>query len=125
MPKSSKRTRQIADMIQRQLSLALRQEIKDPRLADVAITDVVLSADLRIAKIYFSLIKDSELAAVQNALKNATGHFRHIIATHIDLRYTPVLNFFYDETIAHAERLSRLLQQAEGKTTDESSETGQ
>lgn len=117
MPKSSKRTRQIADMIQRQLSLALRQEIKDPRLADVVITDVVLSADLHIAKIYFSLVKDSELAVVQTALKNASGHFRHIIATRIDLRYTPALTFFYDETIMHAERLSRLLQQADEKKT--------
>lgn len=122
MPKSSKRSRQVADMIQRQLSIALRQQIQDPRLADVVITDVVLSPDLRVAKIYFTLVKDSELATAQTALKNAAGHFRHIIATHTDLRYTPVLNFFYDETIVHAERLSRLLKQAEGKKTDESSE---
>lgn len=122
MPKSTKRSRQVADMIQRHLSVALRQHIQDPRLANVAITDVVLSPDLRVAKIYFTLVKDSELEEAQTALKNAAGHFRHIIATHIDLRYTPVLNFFYDETIAHAERLNRLIQQAEGKKPDEPSD---
>lgn len=125
MPKSSKRTRQIADMIQRQLSLALRRDIKDPRLADVVITDVILSADLRVAKIYFSLIKDNELTVVQTALKNASGHFRHIIASNIDLRYTPVLNFYYDETIMHAERLSRLLQQADERKIHDDSKTGE
>lgn len=117
--KSSKRTRQIADMIQREISLALRREIQDPRLMNVVITDVVLSGDLRIAKIYFSLIKDSELSLVQAALKKASGHFRHLIATRIDLRYTPTLAFYYDETIINAERLSRLLQASEKKSYDD------
>lgn len=119
MPKSSKRPRQVADMIQRELALALRQEIKDPRLTDVSITDVVLSPDLRLAKVYFALVKDIELPAALAALTNAAGHFRHIIATHIKLRYTPVLKFYYDETITHAERLARLIQQAEGQKKDE------
>lgn len=118
MPKISKRVRQVADMIQRYLSLELRQKIHDPRLADIVITEVKLSPDLRNAKIYFSLLKESELAEVQTALNNAVGHFRHIIATHIDLRYTPMLHFHHDETIAHAERLNRLIMQAERKETD-------
>jgi ribosome-binding factor A len=122
MPKSSKRTRQVADMIQRELSTALRREIKDPRLANVVITDVHLSPDLRIAKIYFSLIKDSELSVVEAALKKASGHFRHLIATTIDLRFTPNLAFYYDETIVYAERLSQLLKQAEESKTDEPTE---
>lgn len=109
MPKSTKRIRQIADMIQRYISQALRQDIKDPRLADVVITDVKVSPDLRIAKVYFSVIKESLLKDAQEALQHAAGHFRHIIATHIDLRYTPVLNFYYDETIAYAERVENLL----------------
>ncbi len=58
---------------------------------------------------------------MQTALDNAAGHFRHIIATHIDLRYTPTLPFFYDETIAHAEQLNQLLLQAERKKTDDES----
>jgi ribosome-binding factor A len=102
-------------MIQRYLSTALRQEIKDPRLVNVTITDVVLSPDLRSAKIYFTVVNDIETAAAQAALLKASGHFRHIIATNLELRYTPTLTFFYDETIAHAERLDRLLRQAEQK----------
>ncbi len=120
MPKSSKRNRQVADLIQRELSLALRQEIKDPRLADVTITDVIVSADLRHAKIYFTLIKDSELENVKTALSNAAGHFRHIIASRSQLRYTPSLIFFYDEMIAHAERLNHLLKEVDAEKKDES-----
>lgn len=115
----SKRSRQIADMIQRLLATALRQEIKDPRLSNVTITDVKLSADLKIAKIYYILVKDSELEAVQQALTRASGHFRHIIATEMELRYTPSLEFFYDETLMNAERLSRLLNQVDLNKSDE------
>lgn len=120
MPKTSKRLRQVADMIQRELSKALRLEIKDPRLIDVAITDVVVTPDLRIAKIYFSLIKDEQLATVETALRNASGHFRHIIAKTLELRYTPTLNFYYDQTIAEAEKLSRLLNRATESKIDDS-----
>jgi ribosome-binding factor A len=122
MPKSSKRTRQIADMIQRYLAVALRQEIKDPRLVNVTITDVTLTADLRMAKVYFTLVKDQDLTAAQAALHKAAGHFRHIIAVNLELRFTPSLTFYYDETILHAERLSRLLNQAE-KTDDPAKES--
>lgn len=109
MPKSTKRIRQVADMIQRYISQSLRQDIKDPRLVDVAITEVVVSSDLRIAKVYYSVIRESSIKEAGEALKHAGGHFRHIIATNLDLRYTPVLNFYYDETIAYAERIENLI----------------
>lgn len=108
-------------MIQRELSTALRQDIKDPRLANLVITDVAVSPDLRVAKVYFTLINADELAPAQLALRNAAGHFRHIIATHIDLRYAPTLNFYYDETAAKAEQLDQLIKQAEKKTHESSS----
>jgi ribosome-binding factor A len=120
MPKSTKRIRQVADMIQRYLSQALRQEIKDPRLSNVVITDVAVSPDLRNAKVYFSIVNDSELTETQEVLNRAVGHFRHIIATHIDLRYTPVLHFYYDETAAYAEKLGRLLKDIDEKKNEES-----
>lgn len=106
-------------MIQRELSQALRRDIKDPRLTNVSITDVVLTPDLSIAKIYFTLVQDAELAAAQTALRHAAGHFRHIIAMTMDLRYTPNLSFYHDETLGKAERLSQILKQVETKDPDE------
>lgn len=107
--KFSKRNRQVADLIQRELSLALRQEIKDPRLTDVTITEVRLSPDFRQAKIYFTVVDDKKLPSVLTALEHASGHFRHIIASRSELRYTPSLIFYYDEMIIHGEKMDRLL----------------
>jgi ribosome-binding factor A len=118
MAKASKRTRQVADMIQREISTALRQEIKDPRLANVVITDVVVTPDLKIAKVYFTLLNEIELSPAQEALDKASGHFRHIIATHMELRYTPVIHFYYDQTTAHAEHLDQLLKKVPTKDNE-------
>ncbi|MBS0350879.1 MAG: 30S ribosome-binding factor RbfA [Proteobacteria bacterium] len=107
--KVTKRTRQVADMIQRELATALRQEIKDPRLTNVVITDVVVTPDLKLAKVYFSLLNENELPAAQAALDKASGHFRHLIATRMELRYTPALHFYYDQTIVNAEHMDQLL----------------
>ncbi len=119
MPEHSKRNRQVADMIQRELALALRQEIKDPRLANLNITDVVLSPDFRHAKIYFTLVKDEDLEGAKIALQRGAGHFRHILAEKLALRYTPALAFYYDQTILKAERLSKLLAETEKKDETE------
>lgn len=120
MPKSSKRNRQVADLIQREIAIALRQEIRDPRLAQMVITDVVLTPDFRQAKIYFSLLKNSELAPAQDALRRAAGHFRRLIAAHAGLRHTPELHFYYDETLVRAEKLDHLLNDIVEDKTDAS-----
>lgn len=121
MSEPSKRNRQVADMIQRELSLALRREIKDPRLANLSITDVVLSPDFKHAKIYFNLINDKDLEDAKIALQRGTGHFRHILAEKLALRFTPALVFYYDQTLLKAERLGKLLSETE-KKIDETEE---
>ncbi len=119
MAKISKRMRQVADLIQRQLAVILKQQIQDPRLTNVVLTDVVVSPDLRHAKIYFSVLEEKERAPALSALHNASGHFRYLLAHSIELRYTPTLTFYYDEAMISAERLSALLNKVKIKDDSE------
>ncbi len=105
------RSDRVGGQIQRALSDLLQKDIKDPRLKMVTITDVKLSRDLRIARIYFTTSesgKKSREEAVEG-FKNALGYVKRTLARQLGLRYMPDLNFFYDESFNYASHINKVL----------------
>jgi ribosome-binding factor A len=99
--------------MQRSLSELLRFESKDPGLADVSLTEVELTKDLSVAKIYFSLLNpDADPAPALEALKRASGFLRSKLGSVLLVRHIPELRFVHDDTIAHAAEISRLIDDA-------------
>ncbi len=94
--------------MRRELVLLLKQEIKDPRLKQVVITDVIVSRDLTSAKVFFSVDADSNKIVV-SLLNKASGFFRLSLSKTLDLRHTPTLSFIYDTTPNTGARIDDLL----------------
>lgn len=111
MQKTSFRSRKIADLIRHELAGFLKREIKDPRLQNLVITAVEVSPDLGTAKIFYTVMDNEEIAAVQQALAHAQGYVRHLLAQNLKLRYVPHIHFSYDESIKRAEKISSLIAQ--------------
>lgn len=109
MPKTFKRSRRISDLVQREIASIIRQEIHDPRLLQVAITDVIVTDDLHLAKVYYAVLDPNNLKEIKKALRNATGFLRRHLAQNLKLRYVPEVQFMYDESTARAQRISVLL----------------
>jgi ribosome-binding factor A len=118
MEKSTKRIRQVADLIQRDLAMILQREVSDPRLAEISITGVVVSPDLGTAKVYYTVYDKEQLAEVKAGLEKASGYLRHLLAEATTLRYTPQLRFAYDESILYGEKLSALINTANEEPKD-------
>ena len=104
----SYRTERVNELMRRELVLLLKQEIKDPRLKQVVITDVIVSRDLTSAKVFFSVDADSNKIVV-SLLKKASGFFRSSLSKTLDLRHTPTLSFIYDPTPNTGARIDDLL----------------
>ncbi|OLD61313.1 MAG: ribosome-binding factor A [Armatimonadetes bacterium 13_1_40CM_3_65_7] len=84
--------------------------MKDPRIGFVSVTDVELSADLRHAKVFVSILGDAEAKAETMAtLGNAQGFVRRELARRIRLRYIPAVHFRLDESIERGVRVQHLL----------------
>jgi len=98
----------------------------DPRFNLVTITTVMVSPDLRNAKVYWvvSFLSDTNreerIAEVNDAFSSALGHFRRVIAKQLGVRFVPDLRFYYDDTLDTAEHVERLM--ARIKPTGESNE---
>lgn len=87
----------------------LSGKINDPRLSEVTVTEVRLTGDLQIAKVYFRVYDKKTIPSAKKALAKASGLFRSYLAKNLDIRRVPELQFFFDETIEHASRIEELL----------------
>lgn len=108
------RSERVSGQVQRILSELLQKQIKDPRVSRATITDVRLTRDLRIARIYFSVTGGAQ--QVQAALKgfeSARGFVKRTLAAKLGLRYMPDLEFFYDESFDYGSRIDALLESLE------------
>lgn len=108
------RTERIGAELQRELYQVLRDEVRDPRLANLTIQEVRVARDLSHAKVFFTCFPADEQGREQERLLNGrlAGFLRHALAQRIRLRTMPQLHFVHDESIRAGERLSALIEQA-------------
>lgn len=112
MSQNIKRSRRIADLLRHELANAIKKGVNDPRLTGLSITSVDVSPDLRNAKVYYTLMDKTLCKDAQLALQKATGFLRHILSQNMELRYTPILKFIYDEVTEKAIEISALINRA-------------
>lgn len=109
---ASRRQRRVAQQIHRELGQLLMREARDPRLSAVTITEVRVTPDLLLARIYFSVLGDVEAKKeAQAGLERAGGFLRTQLAERLRLRFVPDLSFLLDESADYGQRIDELLDQ--------------
>ncbi len=111
MAKSSiSRATRVADQIRMEVAEILSRKIKDPRVQFVTVTDVSMTADLKIARVYVTAL-DQEHYEQQTApgLKSAVGYVRSEVGRRLNLRYTPEIVFYRDTSAEYANRMEKIL----------------
>ncbi len=106
-------------VLRQELSELLRREVEDPELQTlISITEVNLSADMQVAKVYVSTLGDDEqMARVLGRLRKAARFFRRELAARLNLRHTPDLDFQLDPSIARGARVMELLANIQSEET--------
>jgi ribosome-binding factor A len=105
-----RRPERLAEQIKEEVSLIIAGEVEDPRVGFVTVTDAKLSADLRHAKVYVSVIgSENEIKGSLAALKHASGFIRAQLGAVLRMRHTPELHFAYDDAESRAARIEEIL----------------
>jgi len=114
MPKEYARSERVAQTITRQLAMILRNQVKDPRVSALTVTDVEVTKDLRQAKVFVTGMSDDavDIEDTMEALDRANGFLRGRLASVIDMRHCPNLVFNYDNSISEGARMSALIDKA-------------
>jgi ribosome-binding factor A len=107
----TERMRRVDTAVRQVLGDALSQDLKDPRVGFVTVTDVSTSPDLRHARVYVSILgTPAEQQASLEGLRSAHGYLQGRVARELRLKNTPELDFILDDTAEKAFRLERILE---------------
>lgn len=106
--KKTRRTSRVGENVRDALVEVFRHDLKEP-LGLTSITGVDVSPDLHYARVFLSGLKEEETRAVIERLQEQRGRVRHFLGKRIRLRYTPELDFRYDEAPERGGRIESLL----------------
>lgn len=100
----------MGDLIKKETSQIIQQELKDPGIGFVTVTGVEVSADLKRARIYYSVLGDENSKRESaSALRRASGFIQHEIGQRLQLRYTPEISFEFDGSVEYGARIEALI----------------
>ncbi len=105
------RSDRVADAIKKEIASLIQNEIKDPRLPEMAsVVAVEVTRDLSLARVYISVLgSEAEKKDCQAAIESASGFIRREIGKRVRLRNVPELRFIIDDSIERGMRISRLI----------------
>lgn len=113
---SKLRIQRIADRIQQELSVMVINQVSDPRLEGIFITDVRVDRELTYADIYVSAVEGQTRSdEILQGLEHASGFLRSELAQRIELRVFPKLRFHWDVTPEKADHIERLMASLRGE----------
>lgn len=103
------RVDRISEEFKKIISRIIRDEVKDPRIAQMtSITQVQVSKDLRYAKVYVSVLgSEEQRKETMEGLNRASGYIRKQLGRQIKIRYTPELQFVLDKSIEYSVEISK------------------
>lgn len=113
----STRTERVAQEIQAAVAdILTRGMIRDPRVGYITVTGVKMSPDLRVAKVFYSMIGDEkQRAETQKGLDAAKTFVRREVTSRVKLRVSPEIFFAWDGSLEEGDKIERLLKQVKEK----------
>ena len=119
------RPHRVGDQIRQELSEILsRGEVHDPGIGFITLTRVQVTPDLQLARVYYTSLGDPDARKqTARALTRATGFFRRQIGSRLQLRRVPELEFRFDESIAHQDRIEQILRDIHAQDAERASQS--
>ncbi len=114
-----KRRVKLEGQIQAEISDIIHSRLKDPRIGFITITHVLLTDDLRFAKIYYSILgSEEEIKESSLGVKSAQKFIQSEVAKRLGLRFAPILEFHLDKSLEHHLRIEELLHKIDQQKKD-------
>ena len=120
----------VGDQIRRDLSdMLTRGDVHDPGIGFITLTRVKVSPDLQVARVFYTTLGDAQARdETARALERAAPFFRRQIGSRLRLRRVPEIEFRFDETVQHQDRIEQILrdlrEEEAGRTATPDPDTG-
>jgi len=119
------RAERVASLIKEEIGAILIREYNGQAVGFTTVTDVRMSPDLKIARIYFSVFGRADVKEqTMGWLEQEKPHIRGLLASHLRMKFTPALQFFLDDTLDQVDRINTLIKKIHDEAGDKSGEPG-
>jgi ribosome-binding factor A len=121
----SQRASRVGDQIREEIADLLAREVHDPGVGFLTITRVEVTADLQIARAFYTTMGDAKARQQSaRALERATPFLRRQLGRRLRLRRIPELQFLFDESVERQDRIERILQEIQAERSQNTSSDG-
>ena len=109
----------VASLIREEVGSLLSREFRGATVGFVTVTDVQMTPDLKLARIYVSIFgSDKVREATLEQLEEFKAHVRHTIGANIRLKFTPSIEFHLDTTLDRVDKINALLKKSHENEAD-------
>lgn len=111
-PRDFNRSERVAGQLRRDLAKLILQEIKDPEVGFVSLSDVEVTRDLSHAKVFITVFDPEKAKESLNALHRAAPFLRNRLASRLRMRHVPELHFLHDDSVEQGSHIDQLIAKA-------------
>ncbi len=104
-----KRSKRVGDLLREEVADIIMYRLKDPRIGFVTVTGVDLSADLKLAKVYVSILKEEERDTTLGILNSSRNFIRSLLTKRLKMKFIPAIEFRIDTSIEYGFKIDKLL----------------
>ncbi|HKZ57337.1 MAG TPA: 30S ribosome-binding factor RbfA [Thermodesulfovibrionales bacterium] len=113
-----KRSQRVSDLLRKEIADIIMYKLKDPRIGFITVTGVDVTDDIKIARIYVSILKDEERKTTIEILNSAKSFIRSELSKRLRMKFIPSIEFRLDTSIEYGNKIERLLKEAgEGESS--------
>jgi ribosome-binding factor A len=112
MPREFQRSERVAGQLRRDLAKLIQQELKDPAIGFVSLSDVEVTRDLSHAKVFITVFEPEKAKESLQALSRAATFLRRRLGQELRLRHVPELHFVHDDSVEKGSHIDDLIAKA-------------
>lgn len=112
MPREFNRSERVAGQIRRELATIIQQEVRDPNIGFVSLSDVEVTRDLAHAKVFITVFEPEKAQASIKALQSLAKFLRHRLSQEMSIRSVPELHFHHDASVETGLKMDQLINAA-------------
>ena len=115
----------VAERVRIELSTLLTRTVRDPAVSGITITHVSMTADLQLARVYYTVLDGGDRRDTARGLRRAKTYLRRLIGQRLQLRQVPELRFMLDEHLDQQDRLAKIFAEIENERPSQEQEQEQ
>lgn len=105
------RTDRVAALLRREVAVLVHEDVRAHVLPEVSVSDVEVSRDLAVAKVFVTALDPNESKTALTLLKEEAKRYRQVLSKALAMRSVPELRFHYDDSVDRGGRIDELLRQ--------------